>query len=221
MHEWQCTLTRTETIIYRLAILSDLHGDLDALRAALAEIDRLGCDQIVCAGDIVDTGPYPDETIALLRERGIPCVRGNHDRWALARGASIDGLARDDQGKVLSRASTDFLASLPTQWRTYVEGVKVVVTHATPKSDMEGIDPNNASDSELARWLEQADADVLIVGHTHVPFARAALAGKWVVNPGSLLRVAEDRPASGTFGILRLPVWRLDVHRVTVESGPR
>lgn len=115
----------------------------------------------------------------MLRLHGIRGLLGNHDRWALARDASIDGLARDHQENVLSRASTDILAGRSTQWRAYVEELRVVVTHASPKSDMEPIDPDHATERELACWLEQADADGLIVRHTHVPFARPPPAGKW------------------------------------------
>jgi predicted phosphodiesterase len=76
--------------VSKLAIISDVHGDVHALRDALAQIDRLDCDQIVCGGDLVDWGLFPAETIELLRERKIPCIRGNHDRWATGRGRADD-----------------------------------------------------------------------------------------------------------------------------------
>ena len=91
----------------RLAVISDVHADLHALRDALTQIDRLGCDQIVCCGDLVDYGKDPEETVALIREREIPCIRGNHERWALEPAA---------QAKVpptLTAATLDFLRSLP------------------------------------------------------------------------------------------------------------
>jgi predicted phosphodiesterase len=69
-----------------IAIISDVHADVHALRDALVQIERLGCSRIVCAGDLVDYGLFPEETIALMVERQIPCVRGNHDRWALGVG---------------------------------------------------------------------------------------------------------------------------------------
>ena len=59
-----------------LGIITDLHADLGALRAALDRLDALGVDRVVCAGDIVDGGDQPEEVIALLRKREIPCIRG-------------------------------------------------------------------------------------------------------------------------------------------------
>ncbi|HJX52260.1 MAG TPA: metallophosphoesterase family protein [Polyangia bacterium] len=66
----------------RLAVIADVHADIHALRDALAQAERLGCTAVVCAGDLVGYGLFPMKTINLLRERKIPCVRGNHDRWA-------------------------------------------------------------------------------------------------------------------------------------------
>ena len=97
--------------VFRLGIVTDVHGDVHALADALAQIDRLGCDQIVCCGDVVDYGLFPDETIDLLAGRRIPTVRGNHDRWA------IEGSSATGGGWDLSKASRRFLASLPTEWR--------------------------------------------------------------------------------------------------------
>ena len=67
------------TLPSRTAIISDIHGNHAGLVAALADIDRQGCDQIVCLGDLVDGGPDNEAVIETLQQRGIPCVRGNHD----------------------------------------------------------------------------------------------------------------------------------------------
>lgn len=72
----------------KLGVLSDVHSDLQALKEAFRQLDRMGCERVVCAGDIVDYGPFPDETIALLQKRGVPCIRGNHDWWAV-QGSTI------------------------------------------------------------------------------------------------------------------------------------
>jgi 3',5'-cyclic AMP phosphodiesterase CpdA len=95
-------------VMYRIAILSDVHADVHALTDALAAIDRMHCDAVVCAGDVVDFGLFPDETIALLAARMIPTVRGNHDRWATA------GEHRSAWSGELSRESKRWLAGLPT-----------------------------------------------------------------------------------------------------------
>jgi predicted phosphodiesterase len=187
---------------FRLAILSDVHADVHALNDALAQIDRLGCDRIVCCGDVVDYGLFPDETIDLLVRRKIPTVRGNRDRWAL-EGSSATGGGWD-----LSKVSRRFLASLPTAWRLEHDGIRVAVHHASPGDDMRGIYPDETGLAEAEGHLAAADADVLIVGHTQHAFELVVGDGKWIVNSAALLRSpaegATNPPATGTFGILEV-----------------
>jgi predicted phosphodiesterase len=221
-----------------LAIISDVHADVHAVQDALMRIDRMGCDRVVCAGDIVDYGLFPEEAIALLRMRKIPCIRGNHDRWAVGRGradAPEDTAARahDASGFDLSRDAIKFLTTLPTRWDAVLDGIRVAVRHGTPTSDMEGIDPRLVTVSDTRRWLTDAGADVLIVGHTHIAFAMQIPGGGLIVNPGALLRDPAHRSEpgamlfdpdtgksmpvppleGGTFGVLTLPARTFNVYR--------
>ena len=212
----------------RLAIISDVHADVHALADALTQAERLGCDAVICAGDLVDYGLFPDETIALLRERAVPCIRGNHDRWRVAERTASDG-GEDKSG--LSLETLEFLTALPLKWDTVLDGVRVAMRHATPRSDMEGIYPGEASNADVERWLAEAQADVLIVGHTHQPFVLMTSGGSLIVNPGALLRAPgknlsqqmvynlerrtfELAPVAvgGTFGVLELPTRSFTVY---------
>ena len=197
----------------KIAVLSDVHADLASLLDVLAHVDRVKCDLVVCTGDLVDYGPSPDATIALLRERRVVCIRGNHDRWALAKAHERE----EDDGPALSSASRAFLETLPTAWQATFDGVRVAMHHASPNSDMRPILPDQASHADVRGWLATSDADVLIVGHTHRAFALRAQARGLIVNPGALLRTesmdetghvrlrAASPPEGGTFGILELP----------------
>jgi protein phosphatase len=194
----------------RLVIISDVHADLPMLEAALAHADRLGVDRILCLGDLIDYGRFPEQTLARLAARKIPTIRGNHDRWAVTEGS-------DHAGWALSQAAFTFLTRLPATWRDTIEGLRVVAWHARPASDMNGI-PTDAADHELEALLSAARADVLLVGHTHVPFARRTARGL-VANPGALLADAPRHdhlpPGGGTFGLLDLPAMTFTVHRAT------
>lgn len=184
----------------KLAIISDLHADVHALRDALMQIDQLGIDQIVCAGDVVDYGCFPDETIALLQTRSIPTIRGNHDRWAISGDRAYSG------GWDLAASSIAFLRSLPTSWSAVIDGVRIEVHHARPRNDMNGIDPD-APSHELESMLDDIGAQVMIVGHTHTGFARRLGRDRLVANPGALLRdpaPGVDIAVPGTFGILTI-----------------
>lgn len=193
----------------RLAFISDVHADVHALRDALRRIDALGITAIYCCGDLVDYGLFPEETLRLLKEHGVLCVRGNHDRWALNPGS-------DTAAWNLSADSMAFLRSLPTERRLEVEGMRVLVTHARPGNDMQGIHKDAPAD-ELAAILDAARADFLIVGHTHVPFVRRLDDGRVVMNPGALLRDPGpgcEVPAPGTFGEAYVLVRKFTIHRV-------
>jgi putative phosphoesterase len=212
--------------VTKIAIISDVHSDVEAVRDALRRIDAMACDHVFCAGDLVDYGAHPEETIALLRERGVPCIRGNHDRWVFTRGAE----ARDDRGVVLSAGASAFLSSLPTAIEARFDGVRVAVHHGSPRWDMAGIDPHVALGGDVRRWLAEADADVLVVGHTHVPFALTVSTGGLIVNPGALLRDSAGRRGGagklmlepslegGTFGVLLLPQRTFTVYRAADGS---
>ena len=207
----------------RLAVLADVHADAGALREALGQIDRLGCERIVFAGDLVDYGPSPDEVVRLIRDREIPCVRGNHDRWAVepdrASSSGPDGDRDLGAGaRELSPATRGFLAELPPIWRDTIDGVRLAVCHGTPRSDLHGIFPEESSPGDVWCWLEEAQAEVLLVGHTHRPFALRALGGGLIASPGALLRVEAVQGGAvlageGTFGLLELPSGRFSVHR--------
>ena len=216
----------------RLGIISDLHADLGALQQALAHLDQLGVAQLVCAGDVVDGGDQPEQVIALLRERGIPTIMGNHDRWALARHDQGEPEHDGDARRLyMSPDAISWLAGLPKAWRRTIEGVRVVVVHGTPLSDMDGIYPGETG-SELESWLAVAEADVLIAGHTHVPLVRHVAGGRLVINAGALWRGAEaaaqamlldpgggpsrpaGRPQGGCCGVLELPSKRWTPHRL-------
>jgi putative phosphoesterase len=191
----------------KYAAITDVHADVHALRDALAQIDKLGVEQILCCGDLIDYGLFPEETLTLLRDRKIIAIRGNHDRWALKDG-------HDMSGWDLPPSSIAYLESLPTYWRKLVNGTRIVLAHARPASDMHGI-ARDAPYEELEAILSEAAADVLIVGHTHVPFVRRLGSGKVVLNPGALLRdpaPGVDVSTPGTFAIVDV-----GLHGVLVE----
>jgi predicted phosphodiesterase len=224
----------------RLGIISDIHGDYAALEDALAQLDRMCVSEIVCAGDVLDYGPSPVRCIELLQSRGIPCVRGNHD--FLDVGGELFELSR-----FMPPPAIAWIVDLPTSWERDLDGVHVAVWHGRPGTDdrdvfgrrdergadggsppracssmFQGIIPELA-DVEALLWA--ARADVLVVGHTHVPMDLDSAIGA-IVNPGSILRQpprTEQLPASGTFGVLELPSCRFTVHRASdgAEVAPR
>ena len=220
----------------KVGVLADIHGDIVALDAALGRLHQMGCDPILCTGDLIEMEPFGEEVIQRLKsEKDLICIRGNHERWALERrrrrkdvrsffepcsiGDYVGG------GIDLSREALAWLATLSGHWEGELKGVKVAMWHARPGSDMEGVKKEETGPELRRRLLEQARAQILIVGHTHEEFELVVntLPGK-ILNPGAccgkayiyrqagpLIVPDEFRPA--TFGVLELPSMRFRVFR--------
>jgi putative phosphoesterase len=200
----------------RIAVLSDVHANLPALEGALFVADDMGAERLVVAGDLVGDGPHPVEVVARLRERGAECILGNVDRQVLDLALGEKKLrktARAGKGQKSNRAwaalqlrhSPDdlaWLSSLPADLRLRVDERDVLVVHGSPRGDTDYLYPSLTA-AGLAGKLEPLAGgrpDVLVCGHSHVPFARE-LDGVLVVNCGTVGRPADGDPR-GTLAIL-------------------
>ncbi|MGZ8782319.1 MAG: metallophosphoesterase family protein [Gaiellaceae bacterium] len=162
----------------RVAALCDVHGNLPALEAVLAEVATLEVDHVVCGGDVA-AGPFPQECLQLLLDRDAIFARGNGDRepgdWAEAR---------------LGRGLLAFLRALPTS--VAVGGARYC--HGSPRSDEE-ILTRVSSDERIRAALEGVTEATVIGGHTHIQFERD-LGDLRFVNAGSVGRPYEGRPGA-------------------------
>jgi predicted phosphodiesterase len=168
----------------RLAAISDIHGNLPALQAVLADIDREGVDRIINCGDTLGGPLESAKTADLLMARGIPMIAGNHERQLLT--LPLEKLNRSDActASEITTAHRAWLASAPpTLWLTD----DVFICHGTPYSDLHywletitddfgahgsvGVRP--ASYAEVLQRLGQGEhtrlASLILCGHTHVP----------------------------------------------------
>ena len=173
-----------------IAALYDIHGNLRALEAALAEIPDDAT--IVVGGDICMGGEQPAETLERLRGLGdrVVWVRGNADR------EPVDELTEEQFA---------FLQALPLR----VQLDNVLYVHASPRND-EDIFTVRTPEERIAFLFEDVDADVVVCGHTHMQFERV-VAGKRVINSGSVGMPYEEEPGA---------YWTLDlVHRRTSYEG--
>jgi putative phosphoesterase len=170
----------------RLGLLADIHADPRALEGALRGLEAHGVERTVCAGDLVGYGDQPDAAVALIRERAIPCIRGNHDRWALERRQVIG--PRGWKPAALSDDTWEFLDSLPTSDRLDWDGRVVAIYHGSPESDLEFVSPYKPLPESIERFWTQGEAQVLILGHTHIPMIHREPRGT-IINPGSVVGV--------------------------------
>lgn len=184
----------------RIAVMSDIHGNLWALDAVLADIARRNVDATVNLGDILSGPLLPAETAERLMALGLPTIRGNHERQVLehdpARMGASDRWAHDH----IAPAHRAWIAALPSSLRLQDE---VLMVHGTPGSDlvywMETVDPSGQRTATYEEVLERAgdaQASLVLCGHTHVPRSVLLDDGRLVVNPGSvgLQAYGDDEP---------------------------
>jgi predicted phosphodiesterase len=194
----------------RVAVVSDIHGNIHALEAVLQALAGEQVDELWCLGDLVGYGPRPNECCAAVAARAAVCLAGNHDLLALG-GAVLDDDFNPDAAaagrwtrSVLDEQSRSYLGGLPS--RRDVQGAQLF--HGSPRDpvwdyvlSLEG----------MADALAATSAPLVLVGHSHVPFAcsaarelafgpelagaEVALAGlRWLLNPGSVGQPRDGDP---------------------------
>jgi predicted phosphodiesterase len=226
----------------KIALISDIHGNLAALEAVLSQIDLLEVDSILCLGDVVGYGPQPNECIDILINRGIPTLLGNHDACVIGRlndrffNEPNRGLLRWTRSN-LKKDQIDWLESLPL----LIEGIwccdnnennaiqsnkegcyTYLATHASPQNP------------DAWEWLDSAircreilmdyEHDFVLVGHTHIPALIANEIGvfglekgyRFMVNPGAVGQ-SRDHDRRASFCTLDLKGMRYNMHRVDYE----
>lgn len=172
----------------KLLIISDIHGNKEALDAVMA----VPHDDVICLGDLVDYGPSPGECIDLLRQQGMPTIMGNHDN-AVAFGMEcgcgyeykhLSMATREYTTGILNDMQMVFLRNLPMDLERTENGIKLYFTHGSPLSFYDYIKPDTPEEI-IRELIKEVDADVLFIGHSHLPFIRT-VGDMILVNPGSV-----------------------------------
>ena len=181
----------------RIALFSDVHGNLPALEAVLADVARVKVTERYCLGDLVGYGPDPAGVVALVRASGIPTVQGNYDDGVGNERGSCGCYYATDQARAdgdasyaftvgaLSAEDKSWLAGLPWELRLEHAGARALLVHGSPRKVNEYLMPDRP-DSILVRLAEEAEADAVCVGHVHVPYHRLPAPGVHYVSSGSV-----------------------------------
>jgi putative phosphoesterase len=200
-----------EAMNQSVAVITDVHGNLPALEAALERIDDLQIDRTYCGGDLVGYGPWPNEVCELIQERGIPTIYGNYD-YAIGRDEEdcmcayptrhdreLGQLSVDWTLEHTSRASKDFMRALPFDLRFKLGGKRVLLVHGSPRKVNEYLFEDKPAKT-FERIAAGADCDVMIFGHTHKPWIHS-YGGVLFVNCGSVGKPKDGDPR-GAFAVL-------------------
>lgn len=213
----------------KIAVLSDVHGNVPALEAVLEDIDRWSPDEVIVNGDLINRGPYSLECLCLIQERLPACrfLKGNHESWVLA---CVDKPQRlEDCPDDLQRMGYWTFAQLGQEkveeiqhWADHLDltglegGASFHVTHGSRLGYSDGIHPET-SDDELEAKLGDP-RDLFIASHTHKPMVRR-FNGALVINTGSVGQPFDRDPRSayGRF-TFRNGEWHAEIARVAYDK---
>lgn len=201
----------------RIALYSDIHGNVPALQAVLSDIKASGIGERYCLGDLVGYGADPSGVIAMVRATGDPVVKGNYDDGIGRRAGDCgcyyptpedkrigaESYARTDAA--LDEAEHEYLTTLLSEVRLEEYGARILLCHGSPRRINEYLMPDRPDDN-LAKLADLGRADVVCVGHVHVPYHRVLTApdGRAVhyVSDGSVGKPKDGDPRACWAGLV-------------------
>jgi putative phosphoesterase len=190
----------------QITVFGDIHANLPALEAVFTDMEERGLTaNLYCLGDLVGYGTFPDEVIAAIQEREIPTLMGNYDQGVGQDSDDCGCAYKTKEAQALgersiawSNAHTSaenkaFLRQLGKQFDLTLGDLKVVLVHGSPRKINEYL-YEDRSEAGLERLLDMVEADVLVCGHTHLPYHRVLGSGRHVVNAGSVGKPKDNEP---------------------------
>lgn len=201
----------------KLAFISDIHSNLEALQAVMAEIGNLKVDEVLCLGDLVGYGADPNHCVEIIRSHGIACVMGNHDLCSV----TFEGIGRFNpiaakalewtRGK-LKPSNISFLKTLPITLKKH----GVFLCHGSPADPIHEYVYPSAPDSDFIKYFRLAGESAIAMGHTHVPFFRKFGDRKLAFNPGGVGQPRDSNPKA-SFCVLDTETLRGEIIRVDYD----
>lgn len=190
----------------RVAIVSDIHANWQALEAVLEDIKKQGCEKVLCLGDLAMAGPQPRMVVDFVRKQdNWTVIQGNTDKLIgdfsretvdkLKSAFPVMANALLDDVLILEEDKKEYLKNLPAQMNLEIEGVKILMVHGSPRRNNEDILPDMPLE-QIEEILEGVDADLIFCGHTHVPCGYQTNKKQTVVNVGSVGRPMTENPQS-------------------------
>ncbi len=175
----------------KIAIISDLHGNITATKEVLEDIKSKKVDKIYCTGDLVGYAPFPNEIIELIRNNNIKTVQGNHDEKVGRSNNDIikdlDGLSDNKKAmnwtkQNVTMENKEWLKNLPSEIMLTIDGYNILFVHGSPSSNSEYIYEHSDNQMEISSKLKE---NILIFGHSHIPFYKK-VNNKLLINAGSV-----------------------------------
>ena len=166
--------------VMKVAVISDIHGNWQALESVMADYQLQGCDRVLCLGDLAMAGPQPTIVLDYIINKisNWTIIQGNTDKMIAEFNLKMyDKLSKEfpvmanallDDTNIISKEQKEFLAELPERKELMIEGVGVLMVHGSPRKINEDILPNMKI-SEIQEMICGENSDLILCGHTHVP----------------------------------------------------
>jgi len=200
----------------RLALFGGVYSNHLALAAVLEDVRRQGADLAWCLGDLGGFGPHPDLAVQILRESGVPMLRGNYDDSIGHERPDCDCGYTDPRDNQFAQLSYDYtlantagqhrawMRALPERQRIEIAGRRVLLCHGSPRRVNEFLWESACSDAFLEALCERHQADLIACTHTGMHWHRALPSGRHVVNAGAIGRPANDGRTEVWYAALEL-----------------
>jgi putative phosphoesterase len=188
----------------RIAVISDIHSNYDALRAVLSDIGD--CDALVCLGDLVGYCAQPNEVVSEIRSlRPEAIVMGNHD-YAVSTGDTSGFVQHAVQAvewtrREISSENLHYVSSLRSKATFVAGGIKIALAHGSPRDPLNEYIYPSTPDFILRGLIDESGGDLLMLGHTHVPF-ELRFGSRMIGNPGSVGQPRDGDPQA-SYAILK------------------
>ena len=190
----------------RVAVLSDIHANVQGLEAVMTDVVEQGCEHVFCLGDLALAGPQPKEVMDYVMEQDTwTVIQGNTDKMIANFGPEVlDFLdaqypvmanAIESDVEILDDSYKAYLANLPPQLSQEIEGCSVLFVHGSPRANNEDIFPEMPID-EIEEIIDGTTEKLILCGHTHIPCGYQTHSGQTVVNVGSIGRPMTDKPVA-------------------------
>ena len=193
----------------KIAVISDIHGNLEAMRAVIEDIKKEGCEKIFCLGDLAMAGPMPKETIDfvcnLKNDFDFEIIQGNTDEMIayaadqiyekIKEGLPVMAEAYKSDIKAVTDEQKDYLKNLPKQKEIKIGDLKILLVHGSPRRNNEDISPK-LDIKTVEEMIKDTKADLILCGHTHIPCGYQTTTNQTVINAGSVGRPFSVEPKS-------------------------
>ena len=193
----------------KIAVISDIHGNMEALQEVFRDIEKEGCEKIFALGDYAMAGPEPDVAIEWFMKKDgdskYTMIQGNTDLMIADYSEEIYQKVKENAPTMAEALKNDywlinpiqrnFLKNLPAQKLVEIDGVKILLVHGSPRLNNEDILPETPM-PRVEEMLIGVEADVILCGHTHIPCGFQTSTKQTVVNVGSVGRPFTEDPKS-------------------------